>query len=82
VKLLAVWQDLPQAKDIYRDRWESFIANAGVLQAFAPQDMTTAEFLSARAMQRTEDAPHTLDPELETSLIGLFLNVRAKETTE
>ena len=55
VKLWAVWQDLPQAKDIYRDRWESFIANAGVLQAFAPQDMTTAEFLSARAMQRTED---------------------------
>ena len=31
------------------------IANAGVLQAFAPQDMTMAKFLSERAMQRTDE---------------------------
>ena len=48
VKLWTVYQDWNQALSIYGDRAQSFIGNAGVLQAFAPQDMTTAEFLSTR----------------------------------
>ena len=55
IKMWALFQDLPQAQDVYSERWESFIANAGVLQAFAPQDLTTASFLSARAGTRTEN---------------------------
>jgi hypothetical protein len=37
-----VWQDLPQAKDIYRERWETFIANAGVLPFAATVPRSTS----------------------------------------
>jgi type IV secretion system protein VirD4 len=46
IKLWPVFQDLAQAQDLYRTRWESFVGNAGVLQTFAPQDSTTREYLS------------------------------------
>ncbi|WP_158222878.1 type IV secretory system conjugative DNA transfer family protein [Rhodopirellula sp. MGV] len=48
LKLWAFWQDLAQAKEIYGDRWETFIANAGVVQCFANTDPTTAEWISKR----------------------------------
>jgi type IV secretion system protein VirD4 len=46
VKLWTVWQDLNQAKVLYDDWWESFVGNAGIVQSFAPQDMTTRRYLS------------------------------------
>jgi type IV secretion system protein VirD4 len=52
VKLWPVFQDLAQAEDIYKTRWESFISNAGVLQTFAPQDVTTRKYLSELSGQR------------------------------
>ena len=52
IKLWPVFQDLAQAQDIYEKRWESFISNAGVLQTFAPQDVTTREYLSKLSGQR------------------------------
>jgi len=52
VKLWTIWQDLNQAKILYEDRWESFIANAGIVQSFAPQDMTTRKYLSELADDR------------------------------
>lgn len=48
IKLWSVWQDLNQAERIYGQHWESFAANAGVLQAFQPQDLKTADYLSQR----------------------------------
>ncbi len=48
IKLWTVFQDLSQAKKLYGDHWESFAANAGVLQSFAPQDIVTADYLSKR----------------------------------
>ena len=48
VKLWTVWQDLTQAQRIYRAHWETFASNAGVLQAFQPQDLPTADYLSKR----------------------------------
>ena len=53
VQLWPVFQTLLQAKAIYGDNWEGFIASAGVLQAFAPQDLFTADYLSRRAGQKT-----------------------------
>ena len=54
-------QDLPQLKAIYQDKWESFIANAGLLQFFTPADMTTAEYLQRRGGQTTgEKRGHTI----------------------
>lgn len=53
IKLWAVFQDFAQAKAIYGDRWETFLGNAGVVQAFAPQDVVTAKSLSDLAGQTT-----------------------------
>ena len=52
VKLWPVFQDLAQAQDVYEKRWESFISNAGVLQSFAPQDVTTRDYLSKLSGQK------------------------------
>lgn len=52
VKLWVVFQDLAQAEDLYAKRWESFIGNAGVVQAFAPQDVLTRKYLSELSGQR------------------------------
>lgn len=52
IKLWAVLQDLSQIKDSYEKRWESFIGNAGVIQSFAPQDVTTREYLSKLSGKR------------------------------
>lgn len=49
VQLWPFVQDLPQLKSIYPDRWESFLATAGVLQFFTPSDATTAGYISERA---------------------------------
>jgi type IV secretory pathway TraG/TraD family ATPase VirD4 len=47
-----VFQDLAQTQHIHKARWESFISNAGVLQTFAPQDVTTRKYLSDLSGQR------------------------------
>jgi type IV secretion system protein VirD4 len=59
VQLWPVFQTLIQAKAIYGDNWEGFIASAGVLQAFAPQDLFTADYLSKRAGQKTMEVEST-----------------------
>lgn len=46
VKLWAVLQDLTQLKRHYKEGWETFLGNAGVIQAFNVVDMTTLEHLS------------------------------------
>ena len=52
IKLWAVYQDLAQPEAIYGKRWESFVANADVIQSFAPRDMTTREYISKFSGQR------------------------------
>lgn len=49
VKLWTILQDLSQLKSQYKDSWETFIGNAGVIQAFGNTDATTLEYIS-RAM--------------------------------
>ena len=49
VKLWSILQDLSQLKSLYKDSWETFIGNAGVVQAFGNTDATTLEYIS-RAM--------------------------------
>lgn len=51
VKLWPFLQDLGQLKRHYRESWETFMGNAGVLQFFANSDMTTLEWLSKRLGQ-------------------------------
>jgi len=51
VKLWTILQDLGQLKRHYKESWETFLGNAGVLQFFANSDMTTLEWISKRLGQ-------------------------------
>jgi type IV secretion system protein VirD4 len=53
VLLWPILQDLSQLQDLYPRRWRSFMANAGVVQAFGVNDMGTADYLSKMLGQRT-----------------------------
>ena len=61
VKLWTVLQDLTQLKSQYRDSWETFIGNAGVVQAFGNTDGTTLEYISRSlgTLQITESSSNT-----------------------
>jgi type IV secretion system protein VirD4 len=53
VKLWAVLQDLTQLKRHYKDGWETFLGNAGVIQAFSVSDQTSCDYLSKRLGETT-----------------------------
>lgn len=48
IKYQVVLQDLTQLRRHYPKSWETFIANAGVLQVFANCDTTTLDYVSKR----------------------------------
>lgn len=48
VKLWPIIQDLGQLKALYRDRWQTFMGNAGVLQFFGNNDTFTLDWVSKR----------------------------------
>lgn len=64
VKLWGVLQDLTQLKGLYRDSWETFIGNAGVLQFFGNTDVTTTEYVSKKlgTLQITETTQAHITP--------------------
>ncbi len=59
LQIAGICQDLSQLKGLYHERWESFLANAGVVQGFAPNDLTTADWMSRRGGQTTLVAANT-----------------------
>lgn len=48
IKLWPIIQDLGQLKALYKERWQTFLGNAGVVQLFANSDLTTLEYASKR----------------------------------
>jgi type IV secretion system protein VirD4 len=48
VRLWPILQDLSQLKTHYEKSWETFLGNAGIIQAFGNADRTTTEYLSNR----------------------------------
>jgi type IV secretion system protein VirD4 len=48
LRIWSIWQDFAQLTSIYKDRWETFLGNASVLQAFGLNDMTTLKYISER----------------------------------
>jgi len=48
VKLWPIIQDLSQLKALYKDRWETFLGNAGVIQCFGNNEQTTTDWISKR----------------------------------
>jgi type IV secretion system protein VirD4 len=61
VKLWVVLQDWSQGKALYGERWETFAGNAGILQFFGNNDLTTTEYIAKKlgktrvAVERTGD---------------------------
>src|SRR6202011_5451272 len=45
VQIWPILHDLNQLTALYKERWQTFIDNAGVLSAFAPRDLFTAKYL-------------------------------------
>lgn len=52
-QLWPILQDLSQLKVLYGERWRTFVANAGLVQAFNVADPLTAEHLSSMLGRRT-----------------------------
>lgn len=48
VKLWVILQDWGQGKALYKDRWETFAGNAGIMQFFGNNDLLTTEYVSKR----------------------------------
>jgi type IV secretion system protein VirD4 len=55
VKLWTIVQDITQLQRLYRDSWETFVANSGVVTAFANSDGSTLEYLSTQLGRITID---------------------------
>ena len=53
LQLWPILQDLTQLKRDYGESWETFLANAGIQQFFAPRENTTAEYVSKLCGQTT-----------------------------
>lgn len=56
-RLCFVYQDLSQLKSLYRDSWESLIANSGVTLFWAVNDLEAAQYLSRRGGNETVPIP-------------------------
>lgn len=61
VKLWAVLQDLTQLKRHYKEGWETFLGNAGVIQAFSVADQTSCDYLSKRLGETTFQITNKID---------------------
>lgn len=82
VRLWPFIQDLSQLKQHYRDSWETFVGNAGVLQAFGNTDQTTLKYLSDQ-MGKTAITTETVNPPNRASqLEGLNGTSRSWQVTE
>lgn len=46
MQLHMIVQDFNQLADLYEKRWQTFIANSGVIQIFGTNDLMTAEYVS------------------------------------
>ncbi|MBL4712113.1 MAG: type IV secretory system conjugative DNA transfer family protein [Gammaproteobacteria bacterium] len=70
VKLMTVIQDLSQLKAIYKDRWETFMGNAGILIFFGNNDVTTLEFIQKRLGKTTVTVSRKSDVTAKTITQG------------
>jgi len=70
VRIWVIMQDWGQGKALYKDRFESFAANAGILQAFGNTDITTTEYLSKKLGQTIVQETRTGDPAKTPAIQG------------
>ena len=48
VKLWTIIQDIGQLKALYKQRWQTFLGNAGMVQVFGLNDLDTLEWVTKR----------------------------------
>ena len=48
VRIWSIFQDLVQLKQLYGDRWETFLGNASIFQTFGLNDLTSLRYVSDR----------------------------------
>lgn len=70
LQLCAVVQDFTQLRDLYRDRWETFLANSASIQCFGTNDLFTARYLSALCGSTTAEQLHYESALVRSSLFG------------
>lgn len=70
IQIMPVLQDLNQLKKLYPDMYETFLGMAGAVMSFAPNDMTTAEWLSRRGGETTRKVTSTSSGKSLTSNSG------------
>lgn len=70
VKLWVVLQDLTQVRRLYRESWETFIGNAGLMTFWSNSDKTTTEYLSDKLGQTAVRLEHRGDTTLNQRLSG------------
>lgn len=71
VKLWVVLQDWNQGKALYGERWETFVGNAGILQFFGNNDLTTTEYISKKLGKTRVEVARTGEVGREQQEFGL-----------
>ncbi|MCC7428671.1 MAG: type IV secretory system conjugative DNA transfer family protein [Alphaproteobacteria bacterium] len=65
VRLVVIIQDITQIKALYAERWESFLANAGLWLFFGNTDLSTLEYMSRKlgkiAVETTDGMARSTD---------------------
>ena len=75
MRIHAILQDLSQLQDLYGQRWQTFLANAAVLQVFGTRDLLSAEYISKLAgIQTIETISEATASARRGTLFGLFAN--------
>lgn len=71
MQLHMIVQDLNQLASTYERRWQTFLANSGVIQVFGTNDLMTAEYISKLCGITTIESLSTRSAELRA---GLFVD--------
>ncbi len=67
-KLWCIVQDLGQLKSLYRDRWETFLGNAGVITFFSNMDLFTLQYIEKRLGSTLIYTPSHSQPTFDASV--------------
>ncbi|MEA2902780.1 MAG: hypothetical protein QOI12_167 [Alphaproteobacteria bacterium] len=89
VKMVFVVQTLAQLKDLYRDNWETFVANAGVKLFFCNDDHFTRQYVSqlvgdcevVRTVRSFNETAGTSSSESESQTIGTSVSHTSGSST-
>jgi type IV secretion system protein VirD4 len=70
IQLHGVTQDFNQLFDLYGRRWQTFVANSGVIQCFGTRDLMTAEYISKLCGISTVENISRISTEQRALLLG------------